>query len=233
VTPMIAGVLEKRRGVVVESVVSVVSVEKSVVRSFGKAESMGRFSGKEGGKHQLYLWFGAGGAGASQWRAGGQEKQARSPVAGIFIWRGTMLPGSIPSGELLELLMLDLHSPRAASTHRRIHVPTTSHHILAVPRPASAASPAPRPPPPWRDAARQIQGSPQGRTTGSSPPLQCVRRGQRGLPAAVGGAHCSTGGLWLVASAARKRSFCPRPEKEKQRPSGSVCKDRRVSGSAV
>ena len=49
-TPMIAGVLEKRRGVVVESVVSVVSVEKSVVRSFGKAESMGRFSGKEGRK---------------------------------------------------------------------------------------------------------------------------------------------------------------------------------------
>jgi hypothetical protein len=42
---MIAAVREKRRGVVVESVVI---VEKNVVRRLGKAESMKNFSGKEG-----------------------------------------------------------------------------------------------------------------------------------------------------------------------------------------
>jgi hypothetical protein len=42
---MIAAVREKRRGVVVESVVI---VEKNVVRRLGKEESMKNFSGKEG-----------------------------------------------------------------------------------------------------------------------------------------------------------------------------------------
>jgi hypothetical protein len=51
---MIAAVREKRRGVVVESVVI---VERSVVRSLGKEESMRNFSGREGkGRNRQALW---------------------------------------------------------------------------------------------------------------------------------------------------------------------------------
>jgi hypothetical protein len=56
---MIAAVREKRRGVVVESVVI---VEKNVVRRLGKEESMKNFSGKEGkgregkGRNRQALW---------------------------------------------------------------------------------------------------------------------------------------------------------------------------------
>jgi len=51
---MIAAVREKRRGVVVESVVI---VEKNVVRRLGKEESMKNFSGKEGKeRNRQALW---------------------------------------------------------------------------------------------------------------------------------------------------------------------------------
>jgi hypothetical protein len=53
VTPMIAGVREKLR-----NVESLAIDEGSVVRSFGKAESMGNFFFREGGIDELYLWFG-------------------------------------------------------------------------------------------------------------------------------------------------------------------------------
>lgn len=56
-TPMIAAVREKRRGVDVESVVI---VERSVVRSLGKEESMGSFSGRKEGMVQLYGSAGGG-----------------------------------------------------------------------------------------------------------------------------------------------------------------------------
>jgi hypothetical protein len=49
---MIAAVREKRRGVVVESVVI---VEKSVVRSLGKEESMRNFSGREGKESTSFM----------------------------------------------------------------------------------------------------------------------------------------------------------------------------------
>ncbi len=54
VTPMIAAVREKLRGVDVESGLILV---RSVVRSLGKEENidMEFFSGKEGGMEQLYL----------------------------------------------------------------------------------------------------------------------------------------------------------------------------------
>ena len=52
VTPMIAAVREKRRGVAVESVVI---VEKSVVRSLGKEESMRNFSGREGKESTSFM----------------------------------------------------------------------------------------------------------------------------------------------------------------------------------
>ena len=53
VTPMIAAVREKHRGLDVESVLILV---RSVVRSLGKEENIDmEFSGKEGGMEQLYL----------------------------------------------------------------------------------------------------------------------------------------------------------------------------------
>ena len=53
VTPMIAAVREKLRGVDVESVLILV---RSVVRNLGKEENIDmEFSGKEGGMEQLYL----------------------------------------------------------------------------------------------------------------------------------------------------------------------------------
>jgi hypothetical protein len=65
---MIAAVREKRRGVVVESVVI---VEKSVVRSLGKEESMRNFSGREGKGRNRQLYgppgaCGGGGGGGSK-----------------------------------------------------------------------------------------------------------------------------------------------------------------------
>src|ERR1700712_4522755 len=78
VTPMIAVVREKRRGVVVERAVI---VEKSVVRSFGKEEIMGSFLGRKGGIDQLY-----GSAGAVQ-------VQLRSSVTGtsLVVWSGLVM----------------------------------------------------------------------------------------------------------------------------------------------
>jgi hypothetical protein len=95
---MIAAVREKRRGVVVESVVI---VEKSVVRSLGKEESMRNFLGGKGreGIDKLYGPPGACGGGG---RGGGSRFGSWN--FWLHIHAGAILPGLIPCGELLELL---------------------------------------------------------------------------------------------------------------------------------